>query len=136
MRTALVFPNGFSGLRSEGSVSQVVRLVPFGRGSEGPLVCLSPSPTSTIEDLVQFLFDPIQDVIIEEVIPVVDIESQIHLSGWESPIQEHRGVAFVSKELLIIGFLHDGLAGSDGATQDQAHQLTVCLLYTSPSPRD
>ena len=74
------------------------------------MVGLSPSLTSTIEDLIHFLFDPIQNVVVEEVIPVVDIEGQIHLTSWESPVQEHRGVAFIGEELFIIGFLHDGLA--------------------------
>ena len=35
-----------------------------------------------------------------------------------------------------IGEVHDGAATMDWMEQEQERGITICLLYTSPSPRD
>ena len=54
-------------------------------------------------------------MVVEEIIPIVDVEGQVHFSSWEGPVQEYGGAAFIGKESLVIGFPHNGPAGGDGA---------------------
>ena len=89
------------------------------------MVCLSPGSASTVEDLIHFFFNPVQYVVVEEVISVVNIKGQIHFPGWEGPVKEYGRVAFKREESIVVSLLHDGLAGGDRANQDQAYQFTI-----------
>ena len=48
-------------------------------------------------------------------------------------VRDGLGIRLLQKAGIEIAFLS---GGQGGATEVRAHQLGICLLYTSPSPRD
>ena len=62
------------------------------------MIGLSPSSAGTVEDLIHLFFHSIQDMVVQEVIPVVNVEGQVHFSGGECPIKEDFRLSQVYEE--------------------------------------